>query len=235
MYGVRTESQLRMTALTRLDLTLPTAQENLALDEAMLRELDAGRGEESLRFWESPDLAVVLGALGRVEEEVDRGACEAAGIKLLRRSSGGGTVLLGPGCLDYSLVFSLELRPEFADLTASYRHILQRVATALGLDTQVQGTSDLARGTCKFSGNAQQRLPRAILHHGTILYDFDVSRMTPLLRHPPREPSYRDRRTHESFAAHPTSPWSACPRTFPPARWRRRRRGRCRCPRERCG
>ena len=67
------------------------------------------RGREVLRFWELPTLAVVLGSGGSVAIDVNVAACDADGVPILRRASGGGTVLLGPGCLCFSLV--LELRP----------------------------------------------------------------------------------------------------------------------------
>lgn len=45
----------------RLDLTLPTPEENLALEEALLESSEGGGGPELLRFWESPDHFVLLG------------------------------------------------------------------------------------------------------------------------------------------------------------------------------
>src|SRR5262245_38971942 len=74
-----------------VDLTLPGAAENLALDEALLLEAEAGRGGEVLRFWEWPEPAVVLGSAGVVADDVDDPACTADGVPVLRRSSGGGT------------------------------------------------------------------------------------------------------------------------------------------------
>src|SRR5688572_23295776 len=104
------------TMLRLLDLTLPTPEENLALDEALLlaleQDLAGGAGPppplETLRFWESPVPFVVLGVSGRLREEVDREACARAGVPVLRRASGGGTVIQGPGCLNFSLALSLE-------------------------------------------------------------------------------------------------------------------------------
>src|SRR4051794_8509460 len=97
-----------------LDLTLPTLAENLALDEALLLEAESGQGGEVLRVWEWPTYAVVLGAAGKVADDVDTTACAADGIPLGRRSSGGGTVLLGPGCLLYALVLRYDRAPELA-------------------------------------------------------------------------------------------------------------------------
>ncbi len=185
-----------------LDLTLPTAAENLALDEALLLEAEAGRGGEVLRLWEWPRYAVVLGAGCVLADDVDEAACRADGVPVLRRASGGGTVLLGPGCLCYSLVLSYERGPALREITPSYEYILNRVREALaGLLPGIEqaGTSDLMGGGLKFSGNAQQRKRNHLLHHGTLLYDFDLARIGRYLRMPGRQPEYRARRDHAAF------------------------------------
>jgi lipoate---protein ligase len=182
-----------------LDRTLPSAAENLALDEALLLEAEAGRGGEVLRVWEWPALAVVLGSGCRLAEDVDEMACAADGVPVLRRSSGGGTVLLGPGCLLYTLVLDQERDPILSQIQPSYRHILGRVAAALGGEAAQEGISDLALEGRKFSGNAQQRKRRHLLHHGTLLYTFDLERVGRYLRPPPRPPEYRAGRGHDDF------------------------------------
>jgi lipoate-protein ligase A len=185
-----------------LDLTLPTAAENLALDEALLLEAEAGRGGEVLRLWEWPHYAVVLGAGGVLADDVDEVACRADHVPVLRRASGGGTVLLGPGCLCYSLVLSYERGPAVREITPSYVYILGRIGEALaGLLPSLEqaGTSDLMDAGLKFSGNAQQRKRNHLLHHGTLLYDFDLSRISRYLRMPARQPEYRAQREHAAF------------------------------------
>jgi lipoate-protein ligase A len=190
--------------LAFLDLTLPALADNLALDEALLVEADAGRGGEVLRLWRWPTPAVVLGAGGVVSDDVDLAACRADGVPLGRRSSGGGTVLLGPGCLLFSLVLRTDRDPALREIPSSYRLILGRVAAALaGLlpDIEPAGVSDLASGGRKFSGNAQQRKRSALLHHGTLLHGLDRALVGRYLREPPRQPDYRGRRGHAEFLA----------------------------------
>jgi lipoate-protein ligase A len=185
-----------------LDLTLPSAEANLALDEALLLEAEAGRGGETLRLWEWPRPAVVLGSGCVLRDDVDEENCVADGVPILRRSSGGGTVLLGKGCLLFSLVLSYERDPALAEIRPSYVYILERVAAALeGIvpDVGPAGISDLAAGGWKVSGNAQQRKRTFLLHHGTLLYDFDLPLIGRYLRMPGRQPEYRAGRDHSAF------------------------------------
>jgi lipoate-protein ligase A len=184
-----------------VDHTAATLNENLALDEALLLGAEAGTGGEVLRFWEWPALAVVLGAGGSIRIDVNEQACRAAGVPIHRRASGGGTVLLGRGCLLFSLVLSLDRAAELRDLTASYRWILGRVREGLQSIAPLGavGISDLAWNGRKVSGNAQQRKSHFILHHGTLLYAFDLPAIGRFLNCPEREPAYRAGREHDAF------------------------------------
>src|SRR6188768_2218257 len=112
-----------------LDLTLPTLAENLALDEALLDEAEASGGPaECLRFWESAELAVILGRSSRAAMEADLEACRTDNVPVLRRCSGGCAVVIGPGCWVYSVVLSYELRPYLRSIDEVHHFVLGRVA-----------------------------------------------------------------------------------------------------------
>ncbi|MCX7625301.1 MAG: lipoate--protein ligase family protein [Candidatus Sumerlaeaceae bacterium] len=198
--------------MRRLDLSLPTPAENLALDEVLLLEAEekcalAGKHNsrcrwEVLRFWESAKYFVVLGAGGKVGEEVRVESCRADGIPILRRDSGGGTVLQGPGCLNFTLILDVRFRPECADISGTNHFVLSRIRSALASrwpEADCKGISDLALGNRKFCGTAQRRKRSHILFHGAILYHFDLSRIGRYLAHPPKEPAYRAGRPHHEF------------------------------------
>lgn len=185
-----------------LDLTLPSLAENVALDEALLLAAESGDDCEILRFWEWPGPAVVLGSGTRLADDVDEAACAAEDVPILRRSSGGGTVLLGRGCLLYTLVLRYERDAALTDIRGSYRFILGRIGTALAEGVgpiEQAGISDLVLADRKFSGTAQQRKRSFLLHHGTMLYGMDLSQIPRYLREPPRQPDYRGGRTHLAF------------------------------------
>ena len=188
-----------------LDLTLSTPEANLACDEALLDECEASPDREVLRFWESPRPFVVLGMASRREREVRLATCAARGIPVLRRCSGGGTVVQGPGCLSYTLVLRMTGNGLLERIDSTNAFVMERhrraLADATGLPILRQGATDLAVGQRKFSGNAQRRRRRCLLFHGTFLLDFPIPLVEELLPYPPKAPVYRRRRRHGAFLA----------------------------------
>jgi lipoate-protein ligase A len=192
-----------------LDLTLTRLAENLALDEALLDEAErleaetlAAGGGEVLRLWESPATAVILGRSSRAGDEANLDLCEAENVPVLRRTSGGCAVVIGPGCLMYSAVLSYERHPQLRILDEAHRFVMQRLQQALAglLDgVQFAGTCDLTWRGRKFSGNSLRCKRSHLLYHGTLLYDFPVAAIARYLRTPPREPEYRAARPHHDF------------------------------------
>jgi lipoate-protein ligase A len=202
--------------MTALDLTFPTPAENLACDEALLDFFEEGGGEGLLRFWEPENCFVVVGYGNHVATEVNVVACEADGVPILRRCSGGGTVLQGPGCLNYSLVLKIEERGPLTSITSTNRFIMERNRQAVETEArgrrpevgiEIYGCTDLALVTnhktfgssLKFSGNAQRRKKNFILFHGTFLLSFDIALIDKFLRMPTKEPDYRKGRSHKDF------------------------------------
>lgn len=198
-----------------LDLTLPTPAENLACDEALLDWREANHGEEILRFWESPETFIVVGYANKIESEVSVLPCHAAKIPVLRRCSGGGTVLQGRGCLNYALILEMAGNPALASISGANQYIMERNRAAaqsvLGDSNlvKVQGHTDLACEATtgetpvtlfrKFSGNSQRRHKNFLLFHGTFLLNFDLALVGEFLKFPSRQPDYRNSRTHGDF------------------------------------
>jgi lipoate-protein ligase A len=184
------------------DVTLPVAAENLALDEAMLIEADEGRGPPLVRFWEPGEYAVVLGASRRIADEVHVDACKADGVPIFRRSSGGGTVLIGPGTLNVTVVLPETAASGLSAVDAAQRYVLEHVAGSirvLGPPVEVLAHGDLVLGDRKCAGSAQRRLKDWFLVHCSILYAFSIDRIGRYLTVPPRQPAYRRGRSHHEF------------------------------------
>jgi lipoate-protein ligase A len=189
--------------MQHLELTLASPAANLACDEALLDACDGEGGDEVLRFWEPEECFAVLGYSNIAAREVNVAACREAGVGIFRRCSGGGTVLQGPGCLNYSLILKTNGHRSLETITGANRHIMARhrdaLAAMLGRPVEVQGFTDLTIGGLKFSGNAQRRKRRAVVFHGTFLLRFNLGLMEKFLPLPTRQPDYRKSRPHDRF------------------------------------
>ncbi|MDD5680612.1 MAG: lipoate--protein ligase family protein [Candidatus Omnitrophica bacterium] len=184
------------------DISFAHAEENILYDEKLLDLAEQGLSSEILRFWEASGFFIVLGRISKQEAEVKTEAAAADGIKIIKRRSGGGTVLQGPGCLNYSLILSLEKRPALMDIKKSYELILGKITssfTGIGIKAEFMPLSDITLSGRKFSGNAQWRRKKYMLHHGTILYRFPIERIEKYIKMPPAEPPYRKGRSHSEF------------------------------------
>ena len=192
--------------MRHLDLTFSSPAENLACDEALLDWCESGDGAECLRFWESPELFVVVGYANKVATEVNVAACEARKIPILRRCSGGGTVVQGPGCLNYTLVLPITRDGPLHSIAVANQFIMRRNRAAIESAIRhsssaiaIRGHTDLAIGGRKFSGNSQRRRKHFLLFHGTFLLHFDLALIGDLLQMPSKQPDYRESRHHADF------------------------------------
>jgi lipoate-protein ligase A len=194
-----------------LDLTLPSAAENIALDEALLETAEESDTPlEVLRLWEPREPLVVIGRASQVDVEARREECRRRGIPIFRRASGGAAIVAGPGCLMYAVVLSYERLPQLRMIEEAHAYVLERIAAALASlapGIERRGTSDLAIGGRKVSGNSMRAKRTHLLYHGTLLYDFPLALIETCLKTPPRQPEYRAGRTHEEFVTNlPISP-----------------------------
>jgi lipoate-protein ligase A len=187
------------------DVSLKSPAENLALDEALLERAESACGKtsaESLRFWEPSVPVVVIGRSSNLSAEVHVERCLERNVPVLRRSSGGAAIVTGPGCLMYALVISLESRPQHTGIDRIHADVLGRHAAVFARHFPGacrRGTSDLALGDRKFSGNSLRIRRHWALYHGTFLYGFQLNWVEQLLRVPSRQPSYRAGRSHLDF------------------------------------
>lgn len=185
------------------DRTLDTPQENLACDEALLDWCEEGFGDDLLRFWQPRQPFVVLGYSNKARTEANLDSCRALGLPVLRRCSGGGTVLQGPGCFNYSLILQIKSGSPLDGITEANAFIMNRHRNALnpllGGRVLIQGYTDLTLGGLKFSGNSQRRKRHCLLFHGSFLVGLNLSLIERVLSMPSKQPAYRGNRSHTDF------------------------------------
>lgn len=189
--------------MKHLDLTLSNPQENLACDEALLELCENGGNDDIIRFWEPQRHFVVLGYSRPIHADTHLSLCRKQDVPILRRCSGGGTVLQGPGCLNFSLILDTSESEELRSLSGTNRYIMrchQRTIEQLtGEQVEVQGDTDLTLNSLKFSGNSQRRGRRFTLFHGTFLLSLELGIVEKYLPIPDKQPGYRKNRGHREF------------------------------------
>lgn len=129
---------------------------------------------------------------------------------VLRRLSGGGSVLHGKGNLNFAFAAHLEENPDLFSVPFSYKKILEPIIQEMQKEAllpcrfSLQGDSDIClyQNSCykKISGNSQVRKKKWLLHHGTFVFKKELLRSLPYyLRFPDKVPTYRERREHKNF------------------------------------
>jgi lipoate-protein ligase A len=169
------------------------------LDDDLPELVEAG-ASELVRVWQPPGVAVVLGRSNAAEREARPELCERDGVPVLRRLGGGGTVVLGPGCLVVSLA-----KPVGESLVASpyMEKAVEVLADALwhvtGIRSVPKGTGDLCVGDRKILGSSVFRRRRVFFYQASLLVSMDLDLVDRYLPHPSREPDYRKGRSHREF------------------------------------
>jgi lipoate-protein ligase A len=159
---------------------------HMALDQVLAEEVGAGRRPPTLRVWEWASPAVIIGSFQSLRNEVDAGAAERHGVRVVRRISGGGAMFVEPGnTITYSLYVpgSLVAGMSFAESYAFLDDWVLGALGELGVKAWYQPLNDITSDQGKIGGAAQKRLAAgAVLHHVTMAYDIDAAKMLEVLR-----------------------------------------------------
>ncbi len=159
---------------------------HMALDQALSEAVAAGTRRPTLRIWEWGAPAVVIGSFQSLRNEVDPEGAERHGIQVVRRISGGGAMFIEPGnTITYSLTVPASL-VEGLSFERSYAFLDDWVLGALrelGIEATHVPLNDIASPAGKIAGAAQKRLAGGtVLHHVTMAYDIDATKMLEVLR-----------------------------------------------------
>lgn len=149
---------------------------NLALEEYVFNNLN---DDAYFMLWKN-DGSIVLGKHQNAFEEINIREAEKAGIKIARRNSGGGTVFHDRGNLNYSFIKNYD-KNSFIDYDSFLTPVIAAL-NSLGIKAEKRRTCDIAIDGRKISGSAQSSRGGRVLHHGTLLFDADLSLMEKLLK-----------------------------------------------------
>jgi len=171
---------------------------NTASEEYILENFDE---DNIFMLWRN-EPCVYLGINQNAYAEINLRYAKENNIKVVRRLSGGGCVYHDMGNINFSFFSALTDNPDKSvksvksvkseEYILNFAHYTKPVIQALknlGINAELQGRNDLLIAGMKFSGNAQcvyttkTHNPgrKKLLHHGTILFDADITRLSRVL------------------------------------------------------
>jgi lipoate-protein ligase A len=150
-----------------------------------------------------PKPTIVLGLGGKVDELVDTNMTVRDGVELIRRYSGGGTVILDKDTYLTSVIMNAkdaDCKPYPREMMAwsdeqIFGAVFDKISETENFSLR---ENDYVIGNRKIGGNAQSITKDRWVHHTSFLWDFRPSNMQYLLM-PKKRPEYRQDRDHNDF------------------------------------
>ncbi len=170
---------------------------NHALELYVMREMD----EDAFILWRNRP-SILIGRNQNTLSEINMDYANENGIDVVRRTSGGGTVFCDLGNINFTFItrkgrssnldiegtFGQNANKEETLICCGFEKFAMPVVSALkalGIEAAFSGRNDILVEGSKISGNAQYHEGNKLLHHGTILYDGDLSLLAGALKSKP--------------------------------------------------
>ena len=165
-----------------IDVATTDPTYNLALEQYVFDSLP--RDRQYFLFWQNHN-AVIIGKHQNTLAEINEEFVRSRGIRVVRRLSGGGAVYHDDGNLNFTWITDAD-KGGGIDLKKFCQPVADTLC-ALGADAVVDGRNDILVGGAKISGNAQYVREGRVMHHGTLLFDSDLSVLGNALRADPEK------------------------------------------------
>lgn len=151
-------------------------------------------------IWIPDNVYIVLGASNKPDEALNMDNVTKDNITVMRRPSGGQTVILTPNNILIAAVF-------FDNKTLHPKEVFQQINKLIisaieetGIRNLIMmGISDIAISDKKILGSAIYRSKNALLYHAVLNLSEPASTFERYLKHPSKEPDYRQGRSHSEF------------------------------------
>lgn len=158
--------------------------------------------EDSNKFllWIPDRTYIVLGASNKADSAVEESLVLKENISVLKRRTGGQTVMLTPNNLIISAVITDESVMKPKDVFNNFNDmIIGAIEKDHTAKFSTRGISDIALGEKKIMGSSMYRGKGKLFYHAVLNYNESPATFTKYLKHPSIEPDYRKGRMHHEF------------------------------------
>jgi lipoate-protein ligase A len=161
--------------------------EGLAVDDSLPRSVANHHSPPILHLYTFIP-SVIVGKYQDIEAALKLERCRERGIEYNRRSTGGGTVIMGPGIVALGLGINVDypgLNAGVGGVFESLGHALIKALERLGIRSHFQPKNDLEVAGKKIAGlSAASETGKGLLFHTSLLVDFDIQLMTDIMNTP---------------------------------------------------
>jgi lipoate-protein ligase A len=150
--------------------------------------------------WVPGFFCIVLGQSNKPEESINIEQVKKDNIPVYKRPSGGEAVILSPHTLAISFLKRDEPLRSPRHYFEMYNKMVIKALRSLGIQNLAQkGISDICIRDKKVLGSSIYRNKNVLLYQAVLNISEPVLSLEKYLKHPPREPHYRDKRSHKDF------------------------------------
>lgn len=171
------------------------------LDEYIIPDKRLIESEKKFDYlvWQPEKLIIALGRSDTIENSVEIDEANKINVKIIKRPSGGHTVVLSPKTIVVSIIFTnKDLNTKKIFKTAN--KLITASLEELGVkEINEKGISDLCIKDKKILGSSIYKKADKVLYHAVINHSEDIILIQKLLKHPRKEPEYRAGRSHKDF------------------------------------
>lgn len=147
---------------------------NLAIEEYLFKNAD----DDIFMLWQN-EPTVVIGKNQNAFAEINHDFLKRKNIHIARRITGGGAVYHDLGNVNYTYISKNKSKSEI-DFDFFTKPIIEFLNN-YNIPAKLSGRNDILVDNKKISGNAQHNFQGVVLHHGTILFDSELSVLSDVL------------------------------------------------------
>jgi len=168
--------------------TTVSTKAGLSIDDTLPLSISQHRSPPILHLYKFKPSAIV-GKYQDIEAALKLDRCRERGVEYNRRSTGGGTVIMGPKVVALGLGISIDdpgLKKGINGIFESMSSALIQALHDLGIEAGFRPKNDIEIDGKKLAGlSASLETEKALLFHASLLVDFDIPLMMDIMNQPP--------------------------------------------------
>ncbi len=165
-----------------------SASYGLAADECLAHRAGKGTSQPTLRLYTYRSHCALVGRFQNIDNEINRAYCEANGVPLNRRPTGGGAIIMGQDQLGVALCIPGREGDSYRharELMAQFSAGIISALAGFGIQATFLGKNDIEIHNRKVAGLGVYRAPAGgMLFHASLLVDLDIAFMLRVLKTP---------------------------------------------------